>query len=547
MPASASYTPPVSTLRIGLFFDSTALPSANLQNVSGFGSGFEFGYYDNNRQFQSIGAWTGEPAISMVMDRNMIWYPGDGTSPGEYREGTEGSVVLGCFHIQVDTPYNTFEEAQAASESYLNSYVKFDSGQFFVFVGQFTTREAASNLIDSAGLSNCSVNAGTSNTIVVVRTGTNQILFEYDYGGAQHLAVVPLPANNAKPETWFKNNRYTGGFQYARRGGALLTVVNYVDVEDYVKGILPYEMNNAWPIEALKAQACCARTYALSSLNRHSAHGADLCVEEHCQVYRGRFLANERTDTAVNETSGMYITYNGSLCQTFYASSNGGASENSENVWTEALPYLRGVIDPYEADVASRIPQYNWTITYTPEQITQRLRDRGTDCAKIVKMAVSQYTPTGNVLTVTMTDENGAQWRFSKRSQIISALGTPTQRFDVGNNAWSPGTILVNDPPQFVNIDSEYYAIDGSGNTVARRGGDVFAITGSGSIEEVTGNDAPDSAGGDGMVNGVFVIRGSGRGHNVGMSQWGAYSMAEYHGKNYVEIIKFYYTGVDVG
>ena len=546
--SAASYTPPFQVLRIGLYFGSDVLQSANLQNVSGRGSGFEFGYYDNNREFVPIGAYVEETAISMLMDRNMTWYPGDGGGAGEYREGTQGPTVVGCFHLQLDLAYNSFEEARAVAANYESSYIKFDSGRFIVLMGNYTTRDEANAAIASIGQSGLVVEAGTSNTIAVVRTGTNKMLFEYDYGGSHQLVVRPRSEYGENCETWFKGFRYSGGFQYARMDGALLTVINYVDIEDYVKGIIPYEMNNTWPLEALKAQACCARTYALSSIGRHGATGADLCTEEHCQVYLGRARANALTDQAVEETAGMYVTYDGQLCETYYSSSNGGASESSANVWGQALPYLQGVVDPYEADVAAKIPGYVWSISYTPAQITQRLRSRGYDCATIVSMRVDAYTPTGNVLTVKMTDANGRSWNFSRRAELITALGVPTQHFNIGNARWEKGGVYANVPAQLVDPGAQHYAVDSWGQVIPVPEGTMHAITGSGNVEAVSG-ETGNSAGGsnDGMVNGAFRINGAGKGHNVGMSQWGAFSMAENHGKNYIEIIQFYYYGVEVG
>ena len=543
----ASYTPPFQTFRIGLYYESSALPSGNLQNVDGLGSGYDFGYFDSSRNFVSIGAWTGENRITMLMDRNMTWYPGDGSSAGEYREGTGGEVVVGCFHIQINDGYSSFEEARAEADNYQNGFVRFETDRFLVLVGRYTTRDAANDAISSMDLAGALVNAGTSNTITVTRTGTNTILFEFNMGTTP-LGVMPKQINNEKTETWFRGFRYRGGFQYARRDGAFLTIVNMVAVEDYIKGILPNEMGNAWPIEALKAQACCARSYAMSTINRHNANGFDLCVTEHCQVYRGRNATNERTDQAVDETSGMYVTYNGTICQTFYASSNGGASESVENVWNDPLPYLRGVIDPYEADIADSVSNYRWTITFTPAQITERLRSRGYNCATVVGIAVTQLTPTGNVLSITITDSNGRKWQFSKRAELIVALGVPTQRFSIGGTGTGFDAIYANDPAQELAPGSQYYAIGSSGETVTVQRGSMYAITGTGSIVAVEGESGTASGGGGtGLVNGVFTIRGTGRGHLVGMSQWGAYSMARYHNKNYVEIIKFYFTGVDVG
>ena len=543
----AAYSPPYQSLRIGLYYDSTALTSANLQNADGLGSGFDFGYFDSNRDFVSIGASTSETRISMLMDRNMTWSAGGNNTAGEYREGTSGDVVVGCFHIQLNKVYNTFNEAKTEADKHQNAFVRYQSEKFLVLIGRYTTRDAAAGAITSMGLSGAEVNAGTSKTIAVTKTGTNTILFEFDMGSTA-LGVMPKSSNNKKTETWFRGFRYNGGFQYSRRDGALITVVNIVDIEDYTKGILPNEMSNTWPLEALKAQACCARSYAMATLNRHNSNGFDLCVTEHCQVYRGRNSTNERTDQAVEETKSMYITYEGKLCQTFYASSNGGASESVENVWNDPIPYLKGVVDPFEADIAPNVSNYRWTIKYTPAQITERLRGRGYSCATIVSIVVTKFTPTGNVHTITITDANGKKMTFSKRSELITALGVPTQRFTIGGASSGENKIYVNDPAQQLDPGAQYYAIDSSGEVVAVPDGPIYAISGSGSAALVEGESTGSSGGSaTGLVDGVFTINGTGRGHLVGMSQWGAYSMALYHNKTYDEIIKFYFTGVDVG
>ena len=553
--ADRVFTPSVQHLRIGIFYGNNALPSANLQNVNGAGRGFDFGYFENGRTFVPIGAWTNETQITMIMDRNMVW----NQDTREYTEGTSGAVVVGVFHIQLNTSFGTFDEARAAADQFTRthapSFVKFEAGQFFVSVGNYTSRAAAEEAMGTLGLSGQgAVNAGTRYTVTVVRTGTNTILFEFDWGRTQSLGIMPRPIGNENPETWFRGHRYNGGFEYSRRDGAEITVVNVVAIEDYIKGVVPYEMSPSWPLQALKAQAVTARTFGLRNLNRHRTHGFDLCTLEHCQVYRGRNAANDNTDQSVRDTAGVFVTYNGRLVETFYASSNGGASENSENVWVESRPYLVGVIDPFEADVAHRIPGYRWTITFTPEQITQRLRERGHNVGRIVHMEVSQYSPTGNVISVRMRDENGRWLTFSRRGELITALGVRSQRFDIGVRRWegapgASGDIYINEEGQRISADGQQYVIGGDGAARAVDIGGMYAITGTGEVERVTGGGggSPGNVNCNGMINGVFTITGTGNGHNVGMSQWGAYSMARFHGKTYVEIIQFYFRGVTVG
>jgi len=343
------------------------------------------------------------------------------------------------------------------------------------------------------GNTSCSVTTGTSSTVTVVATGTGAILFQFDCGDSYYLGVMPIPSGGAKCQTWFKGNQYYGGFQYARLDGAALTVVNVVNIEDYVKGVIPYEMSNTWPAEALKAQAVCARSFAANAVGRYGNYGFDLTNGTDSQVYAGINSANAATDAAVDATAGQYVLYNGQPCEAVYASSDGGATENSENVWSQALPYLRGVPDTYEAAAAANIPGYKWTVSYTQGDLAARLNSEGYSCATITSAAAS-VSPTGNVISVTLSDSNGKTVTI-KGDAMRSVLGVNSLRFAV--NAPAPSGA----------------------------------------------NNASTSA----PLNGKFTFSGSGVGHNVGMSQWGAYAMASSYNKTYQDIIAFYFTGTTIG
>jgi stage II sporulation protein D len=530
VPRAAAYQPAYANVIVGLFYGANALPGANLQNVTGCGAGYEFGMLDSSRQFVSIGAVTAETKISMLRDRNMVY------KDGQYVAGTDGSVVVGCFHIQLNTYYATYAEAEAQAQLYSGGFVKYSFGKYYVCVGEYLSQAEAEEAIVSRGFIDASVTSGTTDTVVVVVTGTDRILLEYENGSGSGLVVRPLSPDGTKPQTWFRGYRYYGMFQYIRTGGGDLTVLNVVDIEDYVKGVLPYEMANNWPLEALKAQAVCARTYIAAFRGKHGIF--DVCNTEDCQVYRGTGQANATTDRAVDETAGQYLLYNGSLAVAYYSSSNGGASENSENVWPNSVPYLRGVIDPYEEAVAGQIPNYKWTVTYTREEITQRLRNRGYNCGTIVSMAVTETTPTGNVYKITLKDENGRSFTFTKGESVRSILGVRSIRFTI-NDFTGDEIVYVDEGSTLGSLVSKAYAIgrDLVASILGRN--DVYAINGKGEkvIVLKEDNDVPSD---------IFVIRGTGHGHNVGMSQWGAYSMALCYNKTYREILTFYFTGVTI-
>ncbi|MDR2614990.1 MAG: SpoIID/LytB domain-containing protein, partial [Oscillospiraceae bacterium] len=433
---AGAYTSPVEILRVGMYYGGSALPSANLQNVSGYGSGFEFGWFDKDtREFVSIGAVTYETKITMMRDSNM-YYKTENDSNGAYVQEKTGDIVVGCFHVQLPGSYGDFNSADSVAGQYNGGFVKYDNGVFYACAGDYTTRAGAEEAIAALG-SGGSVTAGTEYTIAVAITGTGRVIFEFD-GGTEHaLGVRPLPSGADKPMTWFKGLYYYGAFQYFRASGEDLRVINFVNVEDYLKGLLPAEMSATWPIEALKAQAVTARTYAAGRIGFHGANGFDMCTTDHCQVYQGSKNANETTDRAVDETAGQYITYNGEICETYYASCDGGATEDVENVWALPLPHLRGVLDPYEADVASRVSGYYWTVRYSPAELTARMRGRGYNCGTIVSLSVSQYTKNGNAYSVTMKDENGRTWTF-KKDDVRIVLGVNSIRLTIGGGS-QPG------------------------------------------------------------------------------------------------------------
>jgi hypothetical protein len=113
-----------------------------------------------------------------------------------------------------------------------------------------------------------------------------------------------------------------------------------MDLDEYLKGVVPWEIAPSAPIEALKAQAIAARSYAVTSWN-HSAAGANVCTTTHCQVWNNTHFT--KSDQAVEATRGMVATYNGSIIRAFFFGHCDGHTRNSEDVWVQALAYLRGV------------------------------------------------------------------------------------------------------------------------------------------------------------------------------------------------------------
>ena len=529
---------PVSMVRVGLYWGSNALEAANLQNA--VGSGFQFGYFDESRNFVPVGR-TEKTAITMLKDWNMY------LSGGKYQsESISGAEVVGCYHIRLAESYSDFFTAKSASEAYSDGFPAYHNDQWYVCVGSYTGQSAGTADMQARGLNGVSMTC-SNRCVTVVATGTTHILFQFDCGEKRSLAVMPMAGEGEKATTWFKGYRYYGGFQYQRLSGEDMNVVNFVTMDDYIKGVIPYEMNAEWPIEALKAQAVAARTYTAAHLDHHKNSGFDLCCDVDCQAYRGVNASDINSDRAVDETSGIYMTYEGEYVNAFYFSSDGGATENCENVFNDPLPYLRGKQDPYEAYIDTG--HDSWSFVYTADEITAILRLKKYNCGQIVSITPT-YTSMGNIYSLRFTDNNGVNWVFSK-DRAGSILYSQTYRKYTYSQRF---TVTDADAPA---EEGSYYVAGGEGVSlipeipyIVSGGGTVTSVIGAGNAVLLTVNGT-ESISLQGYSGGTitasrFLVRGSGWGHNVGMSQYGARAMAEL-GYSYTDILSFYYDGVDIG
>jgi SpoIID/LytB domain protein len=143
---------------------------------------------------------------------------------------------------------------------------------------------------------------------------------------------------------------YSGDFEFLVDQTGALDLIVGLSLEEYVKGVLPFEMPPGFPMEALKAQAIAARVEAMGKLGlRHIDASFDLCDEVHCQVYGGVGRRTESTDFAVESTQGIFMIHRNRLIEAYYSGNCGGHTESNENVWTATpLPFVRGRPDAKE-------------------------------------------------------------------------------------------------------------------------------------------------------------------------------------------------------
>ena len=168
----------------------------------------------------------------------------------------------------------------------------------------------------------------------------------------------------------FNYRPYRGRIEVFTNARGALTVVNVLGLEDYVKGVVANELSpGGYPaIEALKAQAIAARTYALRNRGQFLSQGFDLLPTTRSQVYRGLTSEHALSNRAVDETRGVVATFAGEPINALYTSTCGGRTENSENIFNDAVPYLRG----HECAAEGRAALVPFTIKSTRNPVELR-------------------------------------------------------------------------------------------------------------------------------------------------------------------------------
>ena len=177
--------------------------------------------------------------------------------------------------------------------------------------------------------------------------------------------VVLASDDETKTPVRYNDRPYRGRIEVFANPRGTLTVVNVLGLEDYVRGVVANELSpGGYPaLEAQKAQAIAARTYALKNIGQFRAQGFDLLPTTRSQVYRGLSSEHPLSTRAVDETRGLIATYEGEPINALYTSTCGGRTEDSQNIFNDAVPYLRG----RECGIEGRAAFATFTIKSTRE------------------------------------------------------------------------------------------------------------------------------------------------------------------------------------
>ncbi len=332
-------------------------------------------------------------------------------------------------------------------------------------------------------------------------------------GNFSHVSVEPLVQSILAVD----GQRYRGRFRIEEDSYGRINVINVLDVENYLKGVIPAEMLVSSHVDALKAQAVVARTFALKQARKsRRQEGYDLTSDTASQVYRGLGGEEPRASKAVDITRGEVVHIRNKLVDTFYHQACGGRTQNNEDVWGgRALSHLRAVDCSYCAAQYSRqgYGDYHWTYQVSNTDLQVKLLERGVNAGKILDIQQS-LQECGRAKSFSLTTTEGD-----------IELGSSKLRTLVG-----PGIIRSS----FYRLANSQAFRELSGTS---RPSNPMAEA---NIRSIIGSYLEDSN------SKVIEFEGTGSGHGVGLCQWGARRMAEM-GRSHIEILRHYYQSVSVG
>ena len=546
---------------IGLVYDSGIVESYQTTSENGFYFG---SVKENSSEKFDVFFYTSHKKIAVAHIANLAK-----NSVGRYYANSK-DIVVGKYTIEFDKNFANFKDAYTfinslSKTTFLNLYPAYINGKIVVRCYDFSSADNAKafiNKVSSSSPVTMKVSADSNKTAVIINPDTNEILFQYEDGNNNFAAaaapsnslsygqsITELTSKNTDFTTASSGNVYSGAFVYRIKSNGV-EVINLLSLEDYIKGVIPYEISPSWHDEALKAFSIAVRTYAIASVKRHEKSGFMLCNDTHCQLFVGCKRANDATNSAVDSTKGLVLTYNNKIIETVYHSACGGFTENHNDAWGGELkyPYLVSVAVPLEKYTTPGRANSLWTNSVTPKDLYEYLtgaspqsgKFKGKLNSEITSIIINERSPSSNYIkSVTVTDKNGNQVTVQNSDTIRSTFGryANSANMDIYKSFKFKSYMIQSGQKSFQqDIEAgKTYIITGNGLTKSTPGdGKLNVLTGSGKYSlsaYASGND--------------FIFDGRGWGHGVGMSQWAMQDMAEL-GYKYDEIIKKFYTGVSI-
>ena len=388
-------------ISVGLFFNDTAVSSVSLSS----GNGFNIGTYDEG--FNTI--FSISDTQQLVVQRDASHY------------------------IGLNNPLKNVSEAQKILEKLqddkMTALMVHEAKGWNVFIGPYTSLMDAEDEmryldLDPREWATMRIN----NDLIRISDRKNNPILLYRDNAPLHISDLSTSINKSIIQVG--NEKYRGATTIRSLNGHLLTVINRLPIEQYLYGVVPREMPATWHIEALKAQAVAARGFALANIGKFSHLGFDVCNTVNSQVYGGYNSEKTATTKAVDETYGKIMSANGELVIPYYHSNSGGHTESSENVWREAVSYVRGVDDPYSIDA----PHGQWQETISLKELEIKLMQNQINIGSVLDLAIIELSPNGRVLELEIRGTQGSHTVFKQETRWIFDLKSNYFTMTLNNN-----------------------------------------------------------------------------------------------------------------
>ncbi len=499
---------------------------------------------------------------------------------------------IDTYHIRLSKPFSSYNDLRSIIDNgkYPNCYPAFYNDKWYICYGHYKSKNDAKNDINRLSHFNPKLEIINSG-IAIYADGKRQLI----YGVSTKLFSLSQAASTQCSIVKYCDNSYRGGVAFWRSTDSKFSVINCIDIDEYLYGVVPKEMSGDWHIEALKAQAVAARNFAYASKNKHSAYGFDVCKTTDCQVYYGFNAEKPLSNKAVQETRGKLLYFEDELVHAYYHANSGGYTASMKNVWSSNLPYIVGVPDPYSLDA----PRSTWKYTISKNELSNKLKKAGYNIGKVKYAKIDSTSSDGRVQSFSFVGTNGkvtfkkeklrAFLGYSKlksiffglddypdlsfNSQNISYIDKNEYKKSISSNInshmhnYSPLMVNVIDSTSYNEIDlknanfitargqisaSEYDAytfkdnngistiistpsinLDNHNNVIENDNSNILS-----NINDLNSNKPIAEP----HLDNEIAFYGCGYGHGLGMSQWGAKKMAEM-GIDYAQILAHYYKG----
>ncbi len=327
-----------------------------------------------------------------------------------------------------------------------------------------------------------------------------------------------------------KDTLYCGDLVFSLRQDGCLRVIVNMQIEDYLYGVVPYEMSDTFPLEALKAQAVTARTYAMQRAARRAAQDYDVCDTTDDQVFKGLDARFELPIQAVDETRGLVGMYKGSYAECFYSASNGGQTALATDVWGAGdYGYLDMRDDPYDLENPESLVK--------TAAVPQNAREMNADLYSLLTQQAGELLFRKNEL---MAGEAVGLFEVQNIEAVNPIYGGDSRQYGTLRFTVTAGVRRFTGPAtagvqQLGEVEMLKEPLTLELDFYDQVRGTLGLALNSGKSELVTVEKTKDG----------FVLSSRRYGHGVGMSQRGAQRMAGVYGKTCEEILAFYYPGVE--